>query len=165
MIRSRNLSAFLGCFIVVVASSGHGLALPGKPQSLPLTTLNIESAAAGANQFQVEVATAPDVRAIGLMFRTSLADDRGMLFDFGAEQYVSFWMKNTYIPLDLLFIDANGVILQIAAQTTPLSLDSIRSNQPVRGVLEIRGGLAGEIGIREGDRVIHGIFDHLPDQN
>jgi len=85
------------------------------------------------------------------MFREKLPDDRGMLFPYDSPQPLSFWMKNTVIPLDIIFIAPGGRIESIAAQTTPYSLDSVSSHGAAIAVLEIRGGLAAEIGIKPGD--------------
>ncbi len=108
---------------------------------------------AGDHRFQVELADEPQERARGLMFRRKMADEHGMLFDFGAEEPASFWMANTYIPLDMIFIKADGTIESIAERTTPLSQRSVTSNGPVRYVLEINGGLSDELGIEPGDKV------------
>jgi uncharacterized membrane protein (UPF0127 family) len=107
----------------------------------------------GDHRFTVEVAGSPEQQERGLMFRTSLAGDRGMIFPYDPPRDASFWMKNTLIPLDLVFIDANGRIARIAANAAPMSLDPIPSGVPVSGVLEIRGGRAAELGIKEGDSV------------
>lgn len=107
----------------------------------------------GANTFSVEIADEPRERALGLMFRREMADDAGMLFDFGVEEPAGFWMKNTYIPLDMLFIKADGTIESIAERTTPLSEKSVPSKGPVRYVLEINGGLSDTLGIEPGDQV------------
>jgi Uncharacterized conserved protein len=92
------------------------------------------------------------------MYRKELPEGRGMLFDFQREQEVSFWMQNTYIPLDMLFIRADGRILRIAENTEPLSTRMIPSGGPVRAVLEVIGGTARKLGIAPGDRVGHPIF-------
>lgn len=113
---------------------------------------------AGVRVFDVEVVREEKERNRGLMYRKKLADTGGMLFDYDPPQDVAFWMKNTYIPLDIIFIDASGRIITIAAETTPLSLDRIPSNGLARGVLEIKGGLAAKRGIKVGDRVRHAIF-------
>ncbi len=105
------------------------------------------------HRFTVEVAKTPEQQARGLMYRRSLARDRGMVFPYDPPQTVGFWMKNTLIPLDIIFIRADGRIARIAANTTPLSLDPVPSGEPVATVLEIRGGRAAELGIREGDLV------------
>ena len=105
------------------------------------------------HSFTVEIAESDATRARGLMFRESMAVDAGMLFIYPRTQITSFWMKNTLIPLDMLFIRDDGEIVQIAADAVPGSLKSIRSTQPVRAVLEINGGLAAALGIEIGDRV------------
>jgi uncharacterized membrane protein (UPF0127 family) len=112
----------------------------------------------GVHVFQVELAVNDAQRAQGLMDRKELPEGRGMLFDFQREQDVAFWMKNTYIPLDMIFIRANGRILRIAENTTPLSEQMIPSGGPVRGVLEVIGGTARRLGIAPGDRVAHPFF-------
>lgn len=109
-------------------------------------------------EFQVEMAVSPEQRGQGLMFRESLEEDRGMLFDFGRPQRAAMWMRNTYVPLDMLFIAADGRITQIAANTQPLSDAVVASRDPVRAVLELRGGVSAKLGIKPGDRVIHPLF-------
>jgi peptide/nickel transport system substrate-binding protein len=110
-------------------------------------------------EFQVEMAVSPAQISRGLMFRESLQEDRGMLFDFGQPpQRATMWMRDTYVPLDMLFIDAHGRITQIAADTHPLSDTVIASREPVRAVLELRGGVSAKLGIKPGDRVIHPLF-------
>ena len=107
----------------------------------------------GIHRFTVEVARTPEQQAQGLMHRQSLAPDRGMLFPYDPPQTASFWMKNTLIPLDLIFIRENGTIALVAADTVPLSLEPIPSLEPVAAVLEIAGGRAAELGIQAGDTV------------
>ena len=87
-----------------------------------------------------------------MMFRRSIAPDRGMLFPYNPPQTVGFWMRNTFIPLDMIYVRADGTIARIAT-ATPHSLESVSSYEPVVAVLEIAGGRAAELGIREGDRV------------
>jgi uncharacterized membrane protein (UPF0127 family) len=89
----------------------------------------------------------------GLMFRTELADNRGMLFPFDDVRPASFWMKNTVIPLDIIFVREDGTIANIAVNTVPYSMDPVTSDGPVAAVLELRGGLTRELGINAGDRV------------
>jgi len=108
---------------------------------------------AGPRRFQVEIADDPQERSRGLMFRRSMAADEGMLFDFKREEPASFWMENTYIPLDMIFIRADGTVESIAERTTPLSRDMVPSKGPVRYVLEINGGLSDTLGIEPGDTV------------
>lgn len=109
---------------------------------------------AGRHDFSVELALTADQRSQGLMYRREMARDAGMLFDFGSRAgRASMWMKNTYIPLDMLFITPDGEIESIAERTTPHSLEAISSRGPVRYVLELSGGTAARLGIRPGDRV------------
>ena len=103
--------------------------------------------------FAVELATNDAERARGLMFRKELPEGRGMLFDFVHEAPVAFWMHNTYIPLDMIFIRGDGSILRIAENTEPMSDRLIPSGGPVRAVLEVIGGTARKLGIAPGDRV------------
>ena len=113
-------------------------------------------------EFQVELALTPEQRSRGLMFRTELAEDEGMLFDFGTPRPVGMWMRNTYIPLDMLFIDADGRITRIEANAEPLSERTISSGGPVRAVLELPGGITEKLGIEPGDRVLHPLFSEPP---
>lgn len=101
--------------------------------------------------FHVEVAASPAQQARGLMFRTSLDDDKGMIFPYQSPQILSFWMKNTVISLDIIFINQDGSIANIAQDTIPYSLDSVSSINPAIAVLEVRAGLTKELGIKKGD--------------
>jgi len=112
----------------------------------------------GPVRFTVEIADDDAERNRGLMFRDPLPDDRGMLFHFQEPEMASFWMRNTPSSLDIIFIGVDGRILNIAERTTPYSEDGIPAAGLTRGVLEIRGGRARELGIRPGDRVRHRIF-------
>jgi uncharacterized membrane protein (UPF0127 family) len=118
----------------------------------PVAPLSIRSGDT-VHAFKVELARTPAEQARGLMYRTALASDAGMLFLFDPPERASFWMKNTYIPLDMLFIRGDGTIARIAANTTPLSLAPVDAGETVSAVLEIAGGQAAASGIREGDRV------------
>jgi uncharacterized membrane protein (UPF0127 family) len=113
----------------------------------------------GVHVFSVEMATTEEEKTTGLMYRKELPDGKGMLFDFSPEQQVSMWMKNTYIPLDMIFISADGRILRIAENTEPLSTKIISSGGPAKGVLEVIAGTAQKYGIRPGDRVAHPLFN------
>lgn len=104
-------------------------------------------------KFEVEIADDAEERAQGLMFRQSLAPNAGMLFIYPTVQDVAFWMKNTLIPLDMLFITADGHILRIEKQATPLSETAIPSGAPVKAVLEVNGGLTDQLGVKPGDVV------------
>jgi uncharacterized membrane protein (UPF0127 family) len=110
-------------------------------------------AGGSAYKFEVEIVTTPETRAQGLMFREKLAANAGMLFIYPGEQPVSFWMKNTLIPLDMLFLKANGSIAHIAHNAVPHDETPIDSGAAVLAVLEVKGGTADALGIKEGDRV------------
>jgi uncharacterized membrane protein (UPF0127 family) len=114
---------------------------------------------APARTFSVEIAATDQEKAVGLMFRTRLSDTEGMLFHYGREQIITMWMRNTYIPLDMAFITAKGVIHRIEARTEPLSERIISSEAPVAAVLEIAGGAAERLGLSAGDRVLHPLFE------
>lgn len=122
-----------------------------------LQTIEIASKT-GVHAFQVEMAITPEEKERGLMFRRELPAGHGMLFDFMVDQPVAFWMKNTYIPLDMFFIRGDGRILRIAENTEPLSERNIPSGGAVRGVLEVIGGTAKKLGIAPGDQVGGSIF-------
>jgi uncharacterized protein len=147
----------------VLALSGTGLVAckgsspPAETLISPLEPLTIQTAN-GEAKFDVEIADDAAEREKGLMYREHLAPDRGMLFDFEASAPRSFWMKNTLIPLDIIYIAEDGTIVSIAAMTTPHSESPIPSNGQAWGVLEIAGGRSGELGIRPGDKVSHRIF-------
>ena len=136
----------------VPAEPAPALAPRTAPSGLDLVPLEIRTAS-GTHHFTVEVARTSDQQSQGLMFRTALAADEGMIFPFPNPRPASFWMHNTLIPLDMLFIRADGTIARLAANTTPQSDESIMSGEPVAAVLEIRGGRSAELGISEGDVV------------
>ena len=124
------------------------------PSGLALVSLDIESGGR-THAFTVEVAQTPEQQARGLMFREALGPDEGMIFPFRPPRPASFWMRNTPIPLDMLFVRQDGTIARIAADTVPHSEEPVTSSgEPVAAVLELRGGRAAELGISEGDRVI-----------
>lgn len=113
----------------------------------------------GRHVFAVEVMRTDAERSRGLMYRRSMAPDHGMLFDFQASAPVAMWMKNTYLPLDMVFIRADGTIAKIAADTEPLSTKVIPSNEPVLSVLELNAGTAARLRLHAGDRVEHSLFE------
>jgi uncharacterized protein len=106
----------------------------------------------GVHHFTVEIAATPEQQERGLMFRRSLAGDRGMIFPYEPPQNVAFWMKNTLIPLDIIYIRADGKIVRIT-NAEAMDLTPLPSGEPITAVLEIRGGRAAELGIRDGDIV------------
>jgi uncharacterized protein len=143
------LTALSLLVLPLVGSSGLGAQ---QLQQLEIATKN------GVHIFGVELAVTPEEQARGLMFRRELPERQGMLFDFKREQPTSFWMKNTYISLDMIFIRADGRILSIAENTVPLSEELVSSGGPVRAVLEVIAGTSKKLGIAPGDRVTHPIF-------
>jgi len=112
----------------------------------------------GVHAFSVELATNTAERTVGLMYRKELPEGRGMLFDFHDEQPVQFWMHNTYIPLDMIFIAADGRVVNVAENAKPMSDDLVPSRRPVRAVLEVIAGTARKFGIAAGDRVTGSFF-------
>jgi len=112
----------------------------------------------GNVEFKVELAITPAQQSKGLMFRRSMAENEGMLFDFGSERMINMWMRNTYIPLDMVFAFEDGTIHRIAAQTEPHSEKTISSGEKVRYVFEINSGAAQRQGIAPGDRIEHPII-------
>ncbi|MDB5457790.1 MAG: hypothetical protein JWP92_3375 [Caulobacter sp.] len=114
--------------------------------------------AKGRTAFTVEIAATPAEQERGLMYRKSLAPDRGMLFIYKQPQPAAYWMRNTYIPLDILFIAPDGRVLSIARNARPLDETPIPSGGIISGVLEIAGGRAAQLGVLPGDKVLHRIF-------
>jgi hypothetical protein len=120
----------------------------------PLTIVT----ASGPHKFSVEVMRTDEERARGLMFRRFMPQDRGMLFDFKRTEPVAMWMKNTYLPLDMVFIDKSGRVVNVAQNAEPLSERIIPSGAPVYSVLELNAGVARALGLKSGDRVEHALF-------
>ncbi len=162
-------SAYVASFMLVLsacstATSGNaaiaqklagcpaGQAAGTSPAGLNQTTLCIISKNK-VRRYTIEIASTEAQQEQGLMYRNDLADDAGMIFPFPDNRYASFWMKNTVIPLDIIFIRADGKIENIAENAVPYSLDPIYSTAKVASVLELRGGLTGELGIKAGDEV------------
>ncbi|MEL6316281.1 MAG: DUF192 domain-containing protein [Pseudomonadota bacterium] len=126
----------------------------GRPQAgLPRAPVTVTLASGATLDFDAEVADRPETRAVGMMFRPEIADDAAMLFVYDRPQPATFWMRNTLIPLDILFIDADGFVTRVYAEAVPGDLTGLPSGGPIRSVLEIRGGLAAELGIGPGARV------------
>ncbi len=130
---------------------------PALAQEVTLEPLEIATTT-GPHNFSVEVMRTDEQRARGLMHRRFMAQDRGMLFDFKREEPVAMWMKNTYLSLDMVFIDKSGKVVNIAENTEPLSERIIPSAGPVLAVLELNAGTARRIGLKPGDRLRHSLF-------
>src|ERR1700756_5757308 len=126
-------------------------------QRFATSELTIVSAT-GPHRFTVEVAETPAQMEQGLMFRRAMAPDAGMLFDYKQPTMATMWMRNTLIPLDMLFVDANGRIVNIHERAVPQSDAIIAAASPVRAVIELNGGTAARLGIKPGDRVLFPIF-------
>jgi uncharacterized protein len=139
-------------FLVFLATFAGAPAEGGELDSLEIAT------STGRHAFQVEIANNDATREHGLMDRRFMAADHGMLFEFDREAPVSFWMKNTYIPLDMIFIAPSGVVTHIATNAEPLSERVIPSGGPCIAVLELNGGTAASIGLKVGDKVRHPFF-------
>lgn len=145
-------AALLACRAEPAANVSQAQPARTEPSGLELVPLEIRSGER-THRFTVEVAATPDEQARGLMFRASLGPDEGMIFPFPSPRVASFWMRNTLIPLDMIFIRDDGTIARVAAETVPLSEEAVTSGEPVIAVLELRGRRAAELGIAEGDRV------------
>jgi uncharacterized protein len=145
----------LGLAVGLVAcqpAASNAVELGRSPAGLEQVQLTISSDGK-PHRFTVEVARTAEEQRVGLMNRQQLAPDRGMIFPFDAERVASFWMKNTLIPLDMIFIRADGSITNIEMNTVPLSEEPVYSYEPVTAVLEIPGGRSAELGIKAGDTV------------
>jgi uncharacterized membrane protein (UPF0127 family) len=150
---SAGVSPALYCPSAFALDAGPGATL----ENLTVVT-DAKSAHPVDHVLQVEVMRSEAEREHGLMDRRFLPADRGMLFQFDREQPVLMWMKNTYIPLDMIFLSRNGVVTHIAENTEPMSEAIISSNGPVYGVLEVNAGFARKIGLKPGDLARHSIF-------
>src|SRR6201993_2613678 len=148
MISRRALLPMLVPFLAGLSRFSVGADL----QQFPTSELTIVSAT-GPHRFKVELAETPQQMTQGLMFRTSLAPDAGMLFDYKRPTAATMWMRNTLIPLDMLFVDAQGRIINIHERAVPKSDDVIAAAAPVRYVIELNGGTAARLGIAPGDKV------------
>ena len=130
----------------------------GQPEIKPLQPLEI-STSKGPAKFMVEFADTEKTREYGLMCRKVMAPDRGMLFDFkGPVDNVAFWMRNTLIPLDIVYIRPDGTVLSIARNVPPLNENPVPAGGRIRAVLELASGRAAQLGILPGDRIVHRIF-------
>ncbi|HWK75946.1 MAG TPA: DUF192 domain-containing protein [Povalibacter sp.] len=127
-------------------------------QAFPRSSLQIATPDARLHPFNIWVADTNERRARGLMFVRQLDADAGMLFIYPASQPIAMWMKNTFIPLDMLFVAADGRVAKVVERTQPQSLETIESGQPVRAVIELNAGTARKLHIAAGARVLHPLF-------
>jgi hypothetical protein len=138
------------------------LAFSGAARAQQLATFSksklVIETAKGKFPFDIELALTPPQMEQGLMFRRSLAADAGMLFDYGDPQPIAMWMKNTLIPLDMVFIGKDGRIVDFRERAVPMSLDTIEPKVPARAVLEVNAGTAQRLGLQVGDTVHHAFF-------
>jgi uncharacterized membrane protein (UPF0127 family) len=141
---------------VLVPLLGH--AQTGPQPALPKEKLVIVTSDGVSHPFQVEMAISSKEQTIGLMFRPSVPENEGMLFDWGQPRDSTMWMKNTIAPLDMVFIDSKGAVHRIAENTTPESLATIPSGGPVRATLELAAGTAARLHIRVGDKIHQRVF-------
>jgi uncharacterized membrane protein (UPF0127 family) len=153
MICLRNTAVLVAVMLIAGAASGGAQA----QATFDRTTLSIETAK-GSHEFDIELALAPDQQSQGLMFRRELAVDAGMLFFHQRERVASMWMRNTFVPLDMLFVASDGKIVHIVERTVPQSLATISAGKPVRAVLEVNAGTVRRLAIKSGDRLIHPLF-------
>ncbi len=135
-------------------------AVPTVSAKMKTDRLVVEAAkgATPPHSIAIEIAETEEEKALGLMFRTQLGDDQGMLFAYGENHEMTMWMRNTYISLDMVFINADGIIHRIEQRAEPLSDRVITSEGAVAAVLELAGGATQRLGIKPGDRVVHAIF-------
>ncbi len=160
VVRGLVLGIFLG-LALLAAGTGPADAQQGLA-SFARDSLVLHQSDGTERAFDVELAVSREQQAQGLMYRQSLAADAGMLFVYRPAREVSMWMKNTVIPLDMLFIAEDGEIVKVVERAVPLSLTTISSDRRVRAVLEINGGMVNRLGIRPGDRVVHPAFEDGP---
>jgi len=152
MLLAASFAALLGCTTQPASSPPAPATQAQSPAGMPLVPLTISSGN-HAYRFIVEVAVTPDQQERGLMFRPRVGPNEGMIFPMAPTRVATFWMRNTMVPLDMVFIRADGTIARIAVNTVPYSLDTVSSYEPVASVLELAGGRTVELGIKANDRV------------
>jgi uncharacterized protein len=155
--RSLLVAASLAAVLTYAVQPAPSLSAPAaqarSPAGLPLAPLKIRSGR-HVHRFTVEVVVTPEQQERGLMFRPRVGPNEGMIFPMSPTRVATFWMRNTMVPLDMVFIRANGTIARIAVNTVPYSLDTVSSYEPVASVLELAGGRTVELGIKANDRVV-----------
>jgi len=154
----KRRSVMFGMLLLSVAANAQNPNPTAAQPELPREKLVIVTHDGKRLEFDVEMAIKPDQQIVGLMFRTALPANGGMLFDWGTARQSQMWMRNTLISLDMVFINQDGSIRSIAEHTVPQSLAVIDSRGPVRATLELASGTAERLDIRVGDRVEQRIF-------
>lgn len=154
MIWLRRATAVVASLILLSVSEAPRAQQPGS-EAFERSELVIETVSGARHHFDVELALTERQQAQGLMFRRSMPADAGMLFVSPREREITMWMKNTFIPLDMIFADSSGRIVSIAKRAVPQSLEVISSRRPAQYVLEVNGGVTDRLGIAAGDRLIH----------
>jgi uncharacterized protein len=147
---SRAVTAALLCFGLGLDAQAHAESLQKQPLTFVTST--------GKHPFTVEVAATDQERSTGLMFRQSLGDDQGMIFIYPQDELITMWMKNTYIPLDMIFVRSDGTVERVAQDTEPFSEQTISSGDKARAVIEVKAGSAKRLGIKSGDKVDYPLF-------
>jgi uncharacterized membrane protein (UPF0127 family) len=145
MIRSAAMALF---FMIALSAFAQ------EPMQFDKEPLIIQTGAGKMLNFIVEIADTDEQRQRGLMFRKEMADNAGMIFDFGTSRRVQMWMENTLLPLDMLFVDSSGIIRNIKQHAVPYSEDIIDSMSPVKYVIELNAGVVAKLGIKQGDKVM-----------
>ena len=153
---TRRFLLLLALLLPSLAAAQPGVDRP-QPK-LRVEPMTIVTRDGTRHALRVEMAVRPEDQTIGMMFRTSMEPDEGMLFDWGQPRESAMWMRNTLIPLDMVFIAADGRVHHIHERAVPQSLATIESRGPVRATLELQGGAAERLNLRVGDRVEHRIF-------
>lgn len=156
--RISGIKSILGAMFILALAIWPAAAALAEDQPAVIEPLSIVSEQS-ATIFSAEIADTDDLRSRGLMFRHVLPEGQAMLFDFVKPRPAAMWMKNTYIPLDMLFVRQDGTIAAIAENTEPFSQQTISVEEPVRGVVELPAGTAKKLGIHRNDKVYHRIFD------
>ena len=154
-----NRAAAAALFFCVIGLVLGSIIKPASAEFRRETLTLVLGGGSGAKvPIDIEVAASSEEKSQGLMFRRSLGDRQGMLFEYEGPQEITMWMKNTYIPLDMVFIRTDGTVHRIAAMTEPFSEDVIASMGDAIAVLELNGGAAGRLGLKPGDRIEHAFF-------
>lgn len=154
----RRFVPGLSAFVFLAACSGATAAPP--PLNWEKGTLTVETRS-GVHEFDVEIADEPDERERGLMYRTEMAPDAGMIFEYNAPQVITIWMKNTVLPLDIVYVNELGIVTSVAPDAVPYSLDIISSKTAVVAAIEFNAGTAMRIGLAPGDTVRSPFFHNV----